>query len=75
MAGVAGLARDRCAGAAALAAPGLAAFVESERGDAKRDRGVGPPESEGDVERQAREDAGGEVGAEHVLRALAGGRA
>ena len=52
-----------------------AAFVDGERGDAERDGGVGPPQAEGGVERQAGEDTGGEVGAEHVLRALAGGRA
>ena len=41
----------------------------------ERDGGVGPPEAEGGVEREAGEHAGGEVGAEQVLGAFAGGRA
>lgn len=61
--------------AAAFTAPGLATFVDCEGGDRERDRWVGPPESEGGVDHEAREDSCGEVGAEHVLGALsAGGR-
>ena len=41
----------------------------------ERDGGIGPPEAEGGVEREADEHSGGEVGAEHVLGAFAGGRA
>src|ERR1035437_7558211 len=74
-AGVVGVYGDRGGGAAAFAAPGLAAFFDRERGDAERDNRVGPPESEGDVQRQAYEHAGGEVGAEHVLGSFAGGGA
>ncbi len=36
---------------------------------------VGPPETEGGVEREPGEHAGGEVCAEHVLGAFAGGGA
>ena len=46
-----------------------------EGGDGERDGGIGPPEAEGGVEREAREHAGGEVGAEQVLGAFAGGGA
>ena len=41
----------------------------------ERDGGIGPPEAEGGVEREACEHAGGEVGAEQVLGAFAGGGA
>ena len=72
-AGVVGV--DRVTGAAAVAAPGLAAFFDGEAGDGQRDGGVGPPEAERGVEREACEYSGGEVGAEKVLGAFAGGRA
>src|SRR5450755_563060 len=62
-------------GAAAFAVPGLVALFDRERGDRERDRGIGPPEAERGVEREACEYAGGEVGAEHVLGAFAGGGA
>ena len=39
----------------------------------ERDGGVGPPEAERGVEREADEYSGGEVGAEKVLGAFAGG--
>src|ERR1700737_2474728 len=74
-AGVVGVCADWCGGAAAFAAPGLAALFDRESGDAERDHRVGPPESEGDVQRQAYEHAGGEVGAEHVLGSFACGGA
>ena len=51
------------------------AFVDGEGGDGEAGGGVGPPEAEGGVEREADEYSGGEVGAEQVLGAFAGGGA
>ena len=58
-------------GAAALAAPALAPFAGGDGGDDERGDRVGPPPAEGGVERESDEQGGGEVGAEHVLPALA----
>ena len=66
---------DGRGGAAAVALPGLAAFFDGEGGDGERDGGIGPPEAEGCVEREAGEHSCGEVGAEQVLGAFAGGGA
>jgi hypothetical protein len=53
----------------------VVAFVDGEGGDGERDGGIGPPEAEGGVEREADEYSGGELGAEQVLGAFAGGGA
>ena len=58
-------------GAAALAAPALAPFAGGDGGDDERGGRVGPPPAECGVEREPDEQGGGEVGAEHVLPALA----
>src|SRR5450755_940231 len=69
------IAGHRRPGAASLTAPGLAPLVDRERGDRERDRRVSPPDPERGVKHQAGQDAGGEIGAEHVLAAFTGGRA
>src|ERR1039458_2958854 len=56
----------RRGGTAALALPGLVAFEDGEGGDGERDGGIGPPDAEGGVEREACEHSGGEVGAEQA---------
>ena len=66
---------DGRAGAAPFALPGLVAFFDGEGGDGEHDGGIGPPEAEGRVDREADEHSGGEVGAEQVLGAFACGRA
>ncbi len=58
-------------GAAALAAPALASFAGGDSGDDERRGRVGPPPAESGVEREPNEQGSGEVGAEHVLPALA----
>ncbi len=58
-------------GAAALAAPALASFAGGDGGDDERGDRVGPPPAKGCVECESDEQRGGEVGAEHVLPALA----
>ena len=58
-------------GAAALAAPALAPFAGGDGGDDERGDRVGPPPAKRGVERESDEQRGGEVGAEHVLPALA----
>ena len=58
-------------GAAALAAPALASFAGGDGGDDERGGRVGPPPAQDGVECESDEECGGEVGAEHVLSALA----
>src|SRR2546428_5960433 len=60
--------------AAALAAPAFLPLPDGERSDGKGGERVEPPQPEQRVTEQADEDGGGEVGAEDVLGALAGGR-
>ena len=63
----------RDAAAATCAPPGLLAFFDGAGSDGERHGGVGPPEAESGVERDACEHSRGEVGAEKVLGAFAGG--
>src|ERR1700694_663767 len=58
-------------GAAVLAAPAFASFAGGDGGDDERGGRVGPPPPERGVECESDEQGGGEVGAEHVLPALA----
>ena len=78
LAGLAGgVAVERGADAAALAAPRLDAFLDGDGGDQQPDDRVEPPGAGDRVAGQADQQRAGEVGAEHVLAALAlgGGRA
>ena len=59
--------------AAVLALPQLAALVRRHSGDHERRHRVEPPRAECRVAHQADQQRRGQVGAEHVLRALAGG--
>src|SRR5436309_2462642 len=58
-------------GAAALPAPALASLAGGDGGDDQRGGRVGPPPAERGVECESDEQGGGEVGAQHVLSALA----
>ena len=58
-------------GAAALAPPAVASFAGGDGGDDERGDRVGPRPPERGIEREPDEQGGGEVGAEHVLPALA----
>ena len=58
-------------GATALPAPALASFAGGDGSDDERGGRVGPPPAEGGVGCEPDEQRGGEVGAEHVLAALA----
>ena len=71
---VVGVAVERRADAAAVAAPGVDAFLDRDGGDQQADHGVQPPGAGDRVAEQADQQRAGEIGAEDVLAALALGR-
>jgi hypothetical protein len=65
---------ERRAARAVLAAPRAERLAAGDRADHERGGGVGPPPAEQGIRAEADEQCQREVGAEHVLGALAGGR-
>lgn len=60
--------------AATFPAPGLEPLADGDDGDQEGGDRIKPPGPEQSIAEQAEEDGAGEVGAEHVLGALAVGR-
>ena len=70
-AGVEGAAGERVGDAAPLPLPRLAALLDGQRGDQQPDDRIQPPRAPEHVAQQPEQQRPGQVGAEHVLPALA----